>query len=78
MDFPMEETHNFRVMNPEQKLVVVLSKEKEAKTPQILAEYIRKWQTPSLLPGKRSSISVGIFMTIKTSMIRDPCAVEGN
>ena len=38
IDFPMEETHNFRVMNPEEKLVVVLSKEKEVKTPQILAE----------------------------------------
>ena len=49
----MEEPQ-FRVMNPEQKLFVVLSKEKGVKTPQILAEYIRKW--PDSKPPTRKTI----------------------
>ena len=66
----MEETQ-FRVMNPEQKLFVVLSKEKGVKTPQIFTEYIGKWADSSLLPEKLYSISVGIFITIQTSVIRE-------
>ena len=34
--------------------------------------------TPSLLPGKLSSISVRIIKPIKTSVIREQWAVEGN
>ena len=41
IDFQMEEI-KFRVIYPEQKLFVVLYKEKGVKNPQILAEHIRK------------------------------------
>ena len=50
----MEEIQKFRVRNPEQKLFVVLSKEKGVKTPHILAEYIRKW--PDSKPPTRKTI----------------------
>ena len=50
----MEEIQKFRVINHEQKVFVVLSKEKGVKTPQILAEYIKKW--PDSKPPNRKRI----------------------
>jgi hypothetical protein len=54
----MEEIQKFRVMNPEQKLFVVLSKEKEVKTPKILAEHIRKWHD-SKPPTRKTIFNLG-------------------